>query len=1050
MKNKQIAFCIALIALISIGITCLADAPSSDYKLMFRDDFNGTTLNTDLWSVRSGNPYGGKNLAENVRITDGKLYLDYTKTDGYYSGGGILTNMPLPYGYYETKSKVYTGANGFHTSFWLCGGDAFSTKPAYFPYGNQILELDGYEIDSNESTTTAPSPGYNNHFWWGDHKAFDSGAFSVETDNNPATLDEFTMGIEWLPGKVIYYANGVEVGRSEKLTVYGPSYLWLTAVAVPEWQTSIDDSKMDENGYFGSSTYEYASYSQKKLKGVNLLGNGHFEYNRTVLSEKPRAFDSEKTSVIASVNTYDGLCCAQVSAGGKLEQQLPYLLAGKYGFEGYFRAKPGTVANVYIRDKHGNVLYTEPIPVETNWTKISIPDIAVSDSAFISVECSRGVLMADNLSFYCQEGDDTYIHYKDDDYENYALYKNIAGTEHSAAQSVRSGTWSLSTLNGVENYWIQVYNPGDNLRPLYTDTYAKWDIPITREGAYTIELYRMQYKNNVQTQDYTILIDGIPADIITVQTNNTTPNYDWITLKTLQVKSGQTLTVKMTPCAPKNDAVCARISPIRIANQEQTVLKNSFVTKLDSAAYFDHAVPGIFDAENIAVAPYAEGETLYLPRLALEEAFNVKFPGNTEYVSAQTVENTTNTTVTLYSDFIFIHNGEYLINDACVHAVLPFFYKIAADPFIHTDSDAKFFGTANITNQELFNYDTANLVGAWGKSGLGYNSESRYTNQKDDYGTWTLSPKATKRYSVQFYSVVHNGASNNTPSTKNAQVILHVPGKGTHTYNLDQCDGQNGWYHLAHMDLTPDDTIYIYLSNKETGTLRASAVRLVPSDTDAVFVGDFDEAVQEKYELNTAEIRGNWLPSGIGTNTYYADKNASAKWPITPSKTQKYAVQVYIPTTTTNNNTTQKALVQLTVNDSPYYFTFDECLDTTAHTGWYDMGLFDLTPTSQVEIQISDHTAGFLRAGAVRLVPYPNKPYATKSGTAVTLYAGTLSCYESNFLFAEYDSNGILVDVTKLSSAPKQTITLQNTGNTFKCFFWEEDGSLKPVTTVAE
>ena len=93
MKKTLYAYIFAFCFMLCIGITSIA-APGDGYELMFRDDFNGSTLNADLWAIRGGAPYGGQNLVENVRVANGKLNLDYTKTNGIYSGGGILTNMP--------------------------------------------------------------------------------------------------------------------------------------------------------------------------------------------------------------------------------------------------------------------------------------------------------------------------------------------------------------------------------------------------------------------------------------------------------------------------------------------------------------------------------------------------------------------------------------------------------------------------------------------------------------------------------------------------------------------------------------------------------------------------------------------------------------------------------------------------------------------------------------------------------------------------------------------------------------------------------------------
>ncbi|MBQ7039342.1 MAG: glycoside hydrolase family 16 protein, partial [Clostridia bacterium] len=410
MKKIALLIVTLLVATAFSGIWCYADAPDSSYQLTLSDEFNGTELNTDMWYHRTGNPYGGRNLAENVRIANGKLYLDYTKTDGIYSGGGIVTNNYLPYGYYETKAKIFTGVNGFHSSFWTAGG---------------ILEIDCFEIDSNQGTTTAPPPFYNLHYWWADHSMLGGKSFYNNAAGNGFTSDWFVAGFEWLPGKIIFYCNGKEVG-SVNPDVYSPSNLWLTAVAVPDWHKNsdgtynIDDSKMDANGYFGSSEYEYFHYYNKKLKGVNLLGNSHFELNRNTTATNICSFTVTKNAVsLKTPYAHNGYCAAYLSDTAELGQNLNNIASGNYTFEGYFKTKGSTAATISVYDADGTLLKSASIPQCNDWTLVSLKDVSVTDSAYAVVKTTSGVLLADDLSFYCQEGDATYANYQEGDYKNY-------------------------------------------------------------------------------------------------------------------------------------------------------------------------------------------------------------------------------------------------------------------------------------------------------------------------------------------------------------------------------------------------------------------------------------------------------------------------------------------------------------------------------------------------------------------------------------------------------------------------------------------------------
>ena len=176
-KKFLISAIICAVLLVVLSVSCFAAPPSDDYQLILDDEFDGTELNRDIWEYRSGNPYGGKNLKENVRIQDGMLHLDYRKVDGYYTGGGILTPFTLPYGYYEVEAKVYNGAKGLHTSFWTSGGSAFETAPENMPIDNGFIEIDVFEIDSREDDVF-PNIHHGVHNWCGVHTSPFSGRYN--------------------------------------------------------------------------------------------------------------------------------------------------------------------------------------------------------------------------------------------------------------------------------------------------------------------------------------------------------------------------------------------------------------------------------------------------------------------------------------------------------------------------------------------------------------------------------------------------------------------------------------------------------------------------------------------------------------------------------------------------------------------------------------------------------------------------------------------------------------------------------------------------------
>lgn len=113
-----------------------ADLLKQGYKLKWKDDFNGDSLNKADWNVETHEP-GWVNSewqayvdsADNIQVKDGKLLLKPIKTvdkDGNasYTSGRINTQgrHDFKYGYFECRAKVPTG-KGYLPAFWMMPTD---------------------------------------------------------------------------------------------------------------------------------------------------------------------------------------------------------------------------------------------------------------------------------------------------------------------------------------------------------------------------------------------------------------------------------------------------------------------------------------------------------------------------------------------------------------------------------------------------------------------------------------------------------------------------------------------------------------------------------------------------------------------------------------------------------------------------------------------------------------------------------------------------------------------------------------------------------------
>ena len=192
------------------------------YSLVFFDDFDGDTLNTDVWKHRGvGARRCGFNAESQAEVRDGNLYLtaEYLEDGkfgaGWYSGMISLKQDYLR-GYFEIRCK-YNKDKGFWSAFWI-------QSPSN-PYDHNISQggIYGAEIDIFEAMSAdAKLPSSRNSVtqtihcngWDDDVENIDSrtlGKFKVGND----IYNEYnTYGLEWTEDEYIFYINGVESARS--------------------------------------------------------------------------------------------------------------------------------------------------------------------------------------------------------------------------------------------------------------------------------------------------------------------------------------------------------------------------------------------------------------------------------------------------------------------------------------------------------------------------------------------------------------------------------------------------------------------------------------------------------------------------------------------------------------------------------------------------------------------------------------------------------------------------------------------------------------------
>jgi beta-glucanase (GH16 family) len=185
------------------------------YRLVFRDDFDGGRLDRAKWQTEL--PWGRTNKDEQeyyadsaVVVRDGKLTITASKRPSHgkqYTSGVVTTanSFAFKYGYTEMRAKVPAGA-GYWSAFWL------------LTRNHQVFD----EIDIVEQVGSDPHKAYTVLHYGTEGKRGKSLHFYRGPDFSAGF---HTFGLDWQPGLLVWYIDGVERYRVTQHVPKDPMYL---------------------------------------------------------------------------------------------------------------------------------------------------------------------------------------------------------------------------------------------------------------------------------------------------------------------------------------------------------------------------------------------------------------------------------------------------------------------------------------------------------------------------------------------------------------------------------------------------------------------------------------------------------------------------------------------------------------------------------------------------------------------------------------------------------------------------------------------------------
>lgn len=277
---------------------------SDGYRLKWRDEFDGTALNRNDWNVELHEP-GWVNAElqkyvdseENIYLKDGKLEIRPVQTkndDGTcsYTSGRINTQgkHDFTYGIFEARVKVPEG-QGYLPAFWMMPQN--ENLYGQWPRCGEIdiMEVMGQQTNKAYGTIHYGNPHNENQGTY----ILTEGSFSESYH---------TFAVEWLPGEIIWYVDGVETYRTSdwfsatagqgKLTYPAPFdqpfHVILNLAVGGSWVGNPVDATFESQNYsvdyvriYQKDSYDDSSVTApEKAKvdvptiGENLVRNGDF------------------------------------------------------------------------------------------------------------------------------------------------------------------------------------------------------------------------------------------------------------------------------------------------------------------------------------------------------------------------------------------------------------------------------------------------------------------------------------------------------------------------------------------------------------------------------------------------------------------------------------------------------------------------------------------------------------------------------------------------------------------------------------------------------
>jgi len=197
-----------------------------EYVFCFSDEFNGTTIDENIWNRRrrlaTDTNSIDPNSLETIKVSNGILSMATYTAPNKIGSAEISTDKhyQLRYGYFELKAQLSSGV-GNGSAFWLQTPKTLVVSNPFNP------AMAGVEVDIFENGI---SNGINKIYYslhWNGYNAGEAKSITF-TDFIAGVYNGFhTFALEWTPKKYVIYVDGVQRIKTDTIISHLPEFIIL-------------------------------------------------------------------------------------------------------------------------------------------------------------------------------------------------------------------------------------------------------------------------------------------------------------------------------------------------------------------------------------------------------------------------------------------------------------------------------------------------------------------------------------------------------------------------------------------------------------------------------------------------------------------------------------------------------------------------------------------------------------------------------------------------------------------------------------------------------